>query len=68
MSDRKSTNNSCSFCYHSQRTECQAQGSTAARKVQKADREKMRRDKLNEQFQELGNALGNAGFTFFFLV
>ncbi|KAK3154026.1 hypothetical protein QOZ80_2BG0184870 [Eleusine coracana subsp. coracana] len=41
----------------SQRTECQAQGSTAARKVQKADREKMRRDKLNEQFQELGNAL-----------
>ncbi|KAL6640217.1 hypothetical protein ACP70R_022066 [Stipagrostis hirtigluma subsp. patula] len=41
----------------SQRIECKAQGSTAARKVQKADREKMRRDKLNEQFQELGNAL-----------
>ncbi|KAL6899069.1 hypothetical protein ACP4OV_005727 [Aristida adscensionis] len=42
----------------SQRTECKAQGTTAARKVQKADREKMRRDKLNEQFVELGNALG----------
>ncbi|XP_078167530.1 transcription factor bHLH121-like isoform X2 [Carex rostrata] len=31
--------------------------SFSARKVQKADREKMRRDRLNEQFQELGNAL-----------
>ncbi|CAL4888269.1 unnamed protein product [Urochloa decumbens] len=41
----------------SQRTECKAQGLYSARKVQKADREKMRRDKLNEQFQELGNAL-----------
>ncbi|CAN6244214.1 unnamed protein product [Urochloa humidicola] len=40
----------------SQRTECKAQG-PSSRKVQKADREKMRRDKLNEQFQELGNAL-----------
>ncbi|KAG4175289.1 hypothetical protein ERO13_A11G175100v2 [Gossypium hirsutum] len=29
----------------------------AARKVQKADREKLRRDKLNEQFVELGNTL-----------
>ncbi|KAE8697738.1 hypothetical protein F3Y22_tig00110610pilonHSYRG00198 [Hibiscus syriacus] len=29
-----------------------------ARKVQKADREKLRRDKLNEQFFELGNTLG----------
>ncbi|XAR73775.1 hypothetical protein NMG60_11007861 [Bertholletia excelsa] len=29
----------------------------AARKVQKADREKLRRDRLNEQFQELGNTL-----------
>ncbi|XP_068646074.1 transcription factor bHLH121-like [Aristolochia californica] len=29
----------------------------AARKVQKADREKLRRDKLNEQFLELGQAL-----------
>ncbi|CAA0815623.1 Transcription factor bHLH121 [Striga hermonthica] len=28
-----------------------------ARKVQKADREKLRRDRLNEQFMELGNTL-----------
>lgn len=31
----------------------------AVRKVQKADLEKLRRDRLNEQFLELGNALGN---------
>ena len=30
-----------------------------AKKVQKADREKLRRDNLNEQFLELGNALCN---------
>ncbi|XP_038710640.1 uncharacterized protein LOC120005198 isoform X2 [Tripterygium wilfordii] len=30
-----------------------------ARKVQKADPEKLRRDRLNEQFLELGNALGS---------
>jgi len=42
----------------SQRTEGKGQGPSATRKVQKADREKMRRDKLNEQFQELGNTLG----------
>lgn len=30
----------------------------AARKVQKADREKLRRDRLNEVFIELGNTLG----------
>ncbi|XP_057456715.1 transcription factor bHLH121 [Lotus japonicus] len=30
---------------------------TAARKTQKADREKLRRDRLNEQFVELGNTL-----------
>jgi len=42
----------------SQRTECKAQGPFSTSKVQKADREKMRRDKLNEQFQELGNTLG----------
>lgn len=29
-----------------------------ARKVQKADREKLRRDQLNEQFLELANTLG----------
>ncbi|CAM8971788.1 unnamed protein product [Rhodiola kirilowii] len=31
--------------------------SVAARKVQKADREKLRRDRLNEQFAEMGNVL-----------
>lgn len=30
----------------------------AARKVQKADREKLRRDRLNENFFELGSTLG----------
>lgn len=30
----------------------------SARKVQKADREKLRRDRLNEHFLELGNTLG----------
>lgn len=30
----------------------------AARKMQKADREKLRRDRLNEHFLELGNVLG----------
>lgn len=30
---------------------------TAARKVQKADREKLRRDRLNDQFLDLGNTL-----------
>uniref|UniRef100_A0A0E0JZD6 BHLH domain-containing protein n=1 Tax=Oryza punctata TaxID=4537 RepID=A0A0E0JZD6_ORYPU len=39
------------------RTECKTQGSIVTRKVQKADREKMRRDRLNEQFQELGSTL-----------
>ncbi|XP_052142752.1 transcription factor bHLH121 [Oryza glaberrima] len=39
------------------KTECKTQGSIATRKVQKADREKMRRDRLNEQFQELGSTL-----------
>jgi hypothetical protein len=62
MSGLKSANNIYSSIIHSQRIECKGQGSTAVRKVQKADREKMRRDKLNEQFQELGNALGNAVF------
>ncbi|XP_006665082.1 transcription factor bHLH121-like isoform X1 [Oryza brachyantha] len=39
------------------RTECKTQGLVGTRKVQKADREKMRRDKLNEQFQELASTL-----------
>ncbi|MFQ6634079.1 hypothetical protein Gotur_011012 [Gossypium turneri] len=40
-----------------QRQEMEANDPIAARKVQKADREKLRRDKLNEQFVELGNTL-----------
>ncbi|CAK9162062.1 unnamed protein product [Ilex paraguariensis] len=39
------------------RLESEVTHSIAARKVQKADREKLRRDRLNEQFTELGNAL-----------
>lgn len=47
---------------HRQWTGCKAQGPSCVRKVQKADREKMRRDKLNEQFQELGNTIGMMQF------
>ncbi|XP_073123736.1 transcription factor bHLH121 isoform X4 [Henckelia pumila] len=39
------------------RMEAETKDSTNARKVQKADREKLRRDRLNEQFAELGNTL-----------
>lgn len=39
------------------RPEAVSKDSIAARKVQKADREKLRRDRLNEQFAELGNTL-----------
>ncbi|XP_073028996.1 transcription factor bHLH121 [Primulina eburnea] len=39
------------------RMEAETKDSTNARKVQKADREKLRRDRLNEQFTELGNTL-----------
>lgn len=48
---------SCVFFYD-QRFETEVKDSIAARKVQKADREKLRRDRLNEQFADLGNALG----------
>ncbi|XP_021286153.1 transcription factor bHLH121 [Herrania umbratica] len=41
----------------SQRVEGEAKDFLAARKLQKADREKLRRDRLNEHFLELGNAL-----------
>ncbi|XP_058090951.1 transcription factor bHLH121 isoform X2 [Magnolia sinica] len=41
----------------SQQGELEVKDSITARKVQKADREKLRRDRLNEQFLELGNAL-----------
>ncbi|KAF7828961.1 transcription factor bHLH121 [Senna tora] len=40
-----------------QRPEAEAQDPVAARKLQKADREKLRRDRLNEHFLELGNTL-----------
>ncbi|XP_050888184.1 transcription factor bHLH121 [Lathyrus oleraceus] len=40
-----------------ERSEVESHDPTAARKVQKADREKIRRDRLNDQFHELGNTL-----------
>lgn len=46
------------YDFHSQKIEQENKDSISARKVQKADREKLRRDKLNEQFSELGNTLG----------
>ncbi|KAK6121426.1 hypothetical protein DH2020_044828 [Rehmannia glutinosa] len=39
------------------RMEAETKDTVTARKVQKADREKLRRDRLNEQFMELGNTL-----------
>ncbi|RAL39737.1 hypothetical protein DM860_003270 [Cuscuta australis] len=39
------------------RPEGELKDNSAARKVQKADREKLRRDRLNEQFAELGSIL-----------
>nr|GMC81143.1 transcription factor bHLH121-like [Ipomoea batatas]GMC83443.1 transcription factor bHLH121-like [Ipomoea batatas] len=44
-------------CSAKDRPEAELRDSIAARKVQKADREKLRRDRLNEQFTELGNTL-----------
>ncbi|XP_009346632.2 transcription factor bHLH121 [Pyrus x bretschneideri] len=41
----------------SQRPEGEVKDCLTARKIQKADREKLRRDRLNEQFLELGNVL-----------
>ncbi|KAG2696422.1 hypothetical protein I3760_07G058900 [Carya illinoinensis] len=40
-----------------QRDDVEMKDPIAARKVKKADREKLRRDRLNEQFLELGNTL-----------
>ncbi|OIT35930.1 PREDICTED: transcription factor bHLH121-like [Nicotiana attenuata] len=40
-----------------QQPEAELKDSLTARKVQKADREKLRRDRLNEQFMELGKTL-----------
>lgn len=42
---------------HREMVEVEAKDASDARKVQKADREKLRRDRLNEQFVELGNVL-----------
>lgn len=47
----------CSNAESRQQPEVGAADLVSARKVQKADREKLRRDRLNEQFSELGNAL-----------
>ncbi|KAF6137636.1 hypothetical protein GIB67_024415 [Kingdonia uniflora] len=41
----------------SQKLEVEVKDSVVARKVQKADREKLRRDRLNEQFLDLGNTI-----------
>lgn len=52
----------------SQRPEGETKDCLTARKIQKADREKLRRDRLNEQFLELGNVLGTIiVYTLFFL-
>ncbi|CAN6485359.1 unnamed protein product [Victoria cruziana] len=48
---------SLSVYWYDNRTEAEVKDAVAARKVQKADREKLRRDRLNEQFVELGKAL-----------
>lgn len=48
-------------CYHNyylqQRPEGEIKDGLAARKIQKADWEKLRRDQLNEHFLMLGNVL-----------
>ena len=49
-------------CLFDLRMEPEAKDTVSARRVQKADREKLRRDRLNEQFTELGNALGKSSF------
>lgn len=50
------------MCYVDPRMGAETKESVSARKVQKADREKLRRDRLNVQFLELGNALGKPSF------
>lgn len=47
----------CSAYRDTDRPEGEPKDNSTARKVQKADREKLRRDRLNEQFAELGNTL-----------
>lgn len=41
---------------------CSQRNEVAVRKSQKADREKLRRNRLNEHFVELGKALGDTNF------
>lgn len=50
--------NVINFCFDSQGLESEVKDSVAVRKSEKADREKLRRDRLNEHFIELGDALG----------
>ena len=50
--------NHCLVVFIRQSVDVEIKDPVAARKVQKADREKLRRDRLNEQFLELGNTLG----------
>ena len=52
-------NNVHVLCVFSQRSELELNDCLSARKIQKADREKLRRDRLNEHFVELGNVVGN---------
>ncbi|XP_048234237.1 transcription factor bHLH121 [Ricinus communis] len=49
--------NVINFCFDSQGLESEVKDSVAVRKSEKADREKLRRDRLNEHFIELGDAL-----------
>lgn len=45
--------------------EAEAENAASSRRVLKADREKLRRDKLNEQFLDLGNLLGKPMLVYF---
>lgn len=45
--------------------EVEMENAAATRKVSKSDREKLRRDKLNEQFLELGNLIGKTMLVYF---
>jgi hypothetical protein len=48
----------CCLC----REKSEMEPSVVARKVQKADREKIRRDRLNDHFHQLGNVIGRYHF------
>lgn len=55
--------NFLNLCILCQRSEVEPMDCTSARRTQKADREKLRRDRLNEQFVALVNILGKSNFT-----